>query len=100
MQTDEITYIGAFLSFRCGYNCSYCINKHGEFKPRKELTAEQWIGGLNRLQIDRKQMVPITLSGGEPSKHRSWLSIINGLKDEFYIDILTNLDYKEKEDKD
>ena len=89
----SLTYVGAFLSFRCRYNCSYCINKHGDFKLRKELTAKQWIKGLNRLKIDRNRMVPITLSGGEPSCHKGWLDIINGLKDDFYIDILTNLDF-------
>jgi len=38
-------------------------------------------------------MVPITLSGGEPSKHPGFIDIIKGLKADFYIDILTNLDF-------
>jgi len=90
---NNLTYIGAFLSLRCNFNCAYCINKHGELKPRKELTGEQWIEGLNRLQIDRKLMVPITLCGGEPSKHKGFLNILKWLKEDLYIDILTNLDF-------
>ena len=25
---DGFNYIGVFLTFRCNYRCSYCINKH------------------------------------------------------------------------
>lgn len=90
---EGITYIGAFLSLRCNYKCEYCINRHGHLKARKELKAEQWIEGLNQLDINKKLMLPITFSGGEPSKHEGWLQIIKDLGKQFYIDILTNLDF-------
>lgn len=90
---EDLTYIGAFITFRCGYSCPYCITRHGELKPREEMTTVQWIEGLNRLLIPKGLMVPITLQGGEPSKRPSFTEIINGLSGRFYIDILTNLDF-------
>ena len=93
LKLPEITYIGAFLSWQCNYNCAYCINRHGKLKLRKELKAQQWIEGLRRLDIDKKLMLPITFSGGEPSKHEGWLEIVKELGKEFYVDILTNLDF-------
>ena len=93
---ETLTYIAVFLSFRCGYNCSYCINRCGEFNTREEMSTEEWLNGLNRLEFDRNIKVPITIQGGEPSKHKGFVDIINGLKDNFYIDILTNLDYDVK----
>lgn len=89
----DCTYIGAFLTLRCNYACSYCINKHGTIKPRHEMSAAQWCEGLNRLKIDRGRMVPVTLCGGEPTVHREWSDIISGIKEEMYIDILTNLTF-------
>ena len=93
IELAEVTYIGAFLTFRCNYRCSYCINRHGEFRPRHEMPADQWIEGLNRLYVDRKRMVPITFSGGEPTVHREWTKILAGVKEELYIDMLTNLTF-------
>ena len=90
---DELTYIGAFLTFRCHFGCSYCINRHNLLKPRDELTPKEWIKGLNRLEMRRKLMVPITLQGGEPSAYTGFIELIKGLKDEVYIDMLTNLDF-------
>lgn len=89
----DCTYIGAFLTLRCNYACSYCINRHGDFKPRHEMSAEQWCDGLNRLKIDRGRMVPVTLCGGEPTCHREWQEIVSGIKEEMYLDILTNLTF-------
>jgi len=89
----ELTYIGAFLTFHCGYRCSYCLNRHGSLTHCKELSAADWIEGFNRLRIEREWMVPVTLQGGEPSLHTGFTEIINGLRDDFYIDLLTNLDF-------
>jgi len=89
----DLTYIGVFLTFRCGYNCSYCITRHGELRPRKEMTTVQWIEGLNRLSVPRESMVPVTLQGGEPSVRPGFIELVNGLSDRLYIDILTNLDF-------
>ena len=87
------TYIAAFLTLRCNYHCSYCINRHGLCKPRHEMTADEWIRGLNRLNIDRKKMVPVTVQGGEPTVHREWTQIVANIKEDLYIDMLTNLSF-------
>ena len=31
---SNFNYVAAFLTLRCYYVCSYCINKHGSFKSR------------------------------------------------------------------
>jgi len=38
-------------------------------------------------------MVPLTIQGGEPSFHPAWIDIIQRLRSDFYIDLLTNLDF-------
>lgn len=90
---EQITYIGAFLTFSCQLHCSYCINRHNGLKPRKPLTADQWIAGLNRLRMSKELNVPITLQGGEPSAHIEFLEILKGLDEGFHIDLLTNLEF-------
>ncbi|HEC66985.1 MAG TPA: radical SAM protein, partial [bacterium] len=94
---NDLTYVGVFLTFRCRYNCSYCINYQGKLTIRKELSPLQWVEGLNRLKTKRVSMVPITLQGGEPSLYPGYLTVIKRLKKEFYIDLLTNLDFDVEE---
>jgi len=60
---------------------------------KKELSVKEWVTGLNRLLINRGDMVPVTLQGGEPSQKEGWIDIISGLNPDFYIDLLTNLDF-------
>lgn len=83
-------YIGIFLTFACNLRCSYCINyfKQDVIK-RKNISGKDWVEGLNRI-ISRNDL-PVTLQGGEPSLHRDFIYIINNLKPELNIDILTNL---------
>ncbi len=90
---ETLTYIAVFLTFRCTYRCSYCINRINGLKPSRELGAQDWIRGLNRLAVDRSRKVPITLQGGEPGMHPGMPEIISGMRGDLYIDILTNLDY-------
>jgi len=58
------------------------------------MTAQEWCDGLNRLKVDRGQMLPVTLQGGEPTVHKEWQDIIAGIKEDLYLDILTNLTFK------
>jgi len=90
---QELTYVGVFLTLRCSFCCSYCINRFDGVRPREELTGDQWIAGLNRLAFSREKMVPITLQGGEPSSHKDFVNIIGGIDPDIYVDILTNLDF-------
>jgi hypothetical protein len=93
---EEFNYVGVFLTFRCNYRCSYCINKHsGSIRMSRHLSAEEWVLGLNRLGLKRD--LPISLQGGEPTLHQGFYDIINGVSREANIDLLTNLQFKVKE---
>ncbi|MDP2923153.1 MAG: radical SAM protein [Candidatus Omnitrophota bacterium] len=89
-------YIAAFLTFACNLRCSYCINyfEQGAIE-RKTIAGKDWVEGLNRI-ISRDDL-PVTLQGGEPSLHPDFLYIINNLKPELNIDILTNLQFDVEE---
>jgi len=85
-------YIALFLTLHCNYQCSYCLNYFGEFKLHdRHLSGEDWVRGLNRI-VTRADL-PVTLQGGEPSLHKDFIYIINHLKPELNIDILTNLQF-------
>lgn len=85
-------YIGVFLTFACNLKCSYCINNFEEkIAKRNCLTGADWVKGLNRI-VSREDL-PVTLQGGEPSLHPDFFYIINNLKPELNIDILTNLQF-------
>jgi hypothetical protein len=53
------------------------------------LSGDEWIGALNRIEGD----IPITLQGGEPSLHRDFYLIVNGIRPSVPIDLLTNLQF-------
>lgn len=83
-------YIGVFLTFACNLNCSYCINNfENGLNKRKTISGKDWVNFLNR--IESRPDLPITLQGGEPSVHPDFIYIVNNLKPELNIDILTNL---------
>lgn len=89
---DDFNYVGVFLTFRCNYRCSYCINKHsGSIRMSKHLSAAEWIRGLSRLRL--KSDLPITLQGGEPTLHPGFYDVVNGLPRRLNIDLLTNLQF-------
>lgn len=84
-------YIGVFLTLGCNLRCSYCINHFGELVPdRRMLTAAEWLSGLNRLVTSAD--LPVTLQGGEPTLHQEFDVIVNGIRDDLHIDLLTNLE--------
>jgi hypothetical protein len=89
----EYNYIGIFLTFACNFQCSYCINyfEHDVIK-RKNISGKDWVKGMNRI-ISREDL-PVTLQGGEPSLHPDFFYIVNNLKPELNIDILTNLQFE------
>ena len=87
-------YISAFLTMRCNLNCSFCLNAFDKNFDRKsfgEISGEQWVEALNKTES--RSDVPITLTGGEPSLHKDFIYIINNLKPELNIDLLTNLSW-------
>lgn len=89
---ETYNYTGVFLTFACNLDCSYCINYFGESKfETKIMSGKDWVRGLNR--IDSPVNTPVSLQGGEPALHPDFIHIINGVKPELNIDILTNLNF-------
>ena len=86
----EYNYVAAFLTMRCNLGCSYCINRHGELRRGNSLlTAEQWVEAINR--IETRPDLPVTLQGGEPTQHKDFYTIVNGIRKDIPLDLLTNL---------
>lgn len=83
----RLNYISAFLTFRCNLSCPYCINKQRDFAVPKEMTGDDWIKGLSR--IETREDLPLTLSGGEPTIHRDFYNIVSNLHGK-KLDLLTN----------
>src|SRR3990172_6436204 len=95
---EAYTYIAAFLTMRCNLKCTYCLNTLDKNFHRnrslEELSGEQWVAALNRIESPPE--IPVTLSGGEPSLHNDFIYIINHIKPELNVDILTNLQWGAK----
>lgn len=87
---ENYNYAEAYLTFRCNFKCPYCINKAGEFVPRKEMSGEEWVEALNKIDFGN---ISLTLGGGEPTLHKDFFQIVNNLKPEIKIDLLTNLNF-------
>jgi len=92
MKIDEtINYVEAYLTLRCNLNCSYCINDNKTVKrKRNEMSGDEWIAQLNKVDF---RDISLTLGGGEPTIHKDFYKILNGLKDDIKVDLLTNLQF-------
>lgn len=91
MLPDRYNYIGVFLTLACNFRCSYCINRfNGNPSFERMMSGEEWVRGLNRL-VSRSDL-PVTLQGGEPTLHPDFFTIVNGIRPELNIDLLTNLE--------
>jgi len=92
----EINYAEAYLTLRCNLACDYCINNPDDKTKRNrfELSADVWTKSLNKIDFGDVQ---ITLGGGEPSMHKDFFEIINRIKPETKIDLLTNLQFSTKD---
>jgi len=89
---QHYNYIGVFLTLNCNLGCPYCLNtQNGGRRERRHLSPSEWIKGLNRL-ISRPDL-PVSLQGGEPSIYEGFFDVIQGIKPELKIDILTNLSF-------
>ncbi len=88
--SETHNYIAVFLTLACNLRCSYCINNFGpERTSAGHLSGREWVRGLNRIVSS----LPISLQGGEPSLHKDFIYILNNIKPELNIDILTNLQF-------
>lgn len=86
----DTNYIAVFLTARCNLRCSYCINRergtNGRFEQVPTMTGRDWITALNRIPATND--LPITLQGGEPTKHPEFYYIVNHVNRP--MDLLTN----------
>ena len=86
-------YVAFFLTLSCNLKCPYCINAHGNNvnvrKVEKHLTGDEWIKAANRLIL--RDDLPLTLQGGEPTLHKDFYKIVNEVKPEIKMDLLTNM---------
>lgn len=90
---ESFNYIGIFLTYRCPYRCSYCINTFHSARAqrdmkRTECNADQWVTFFRQLDTHG---VPITLQGGEPGVHPEFTDIVERTLAFHQVDILTNL---------
>lgn len=96
--SESYKTISAFLTFRCNLGCSYCVNKASNEKIYRkgfnELSGEEWVTGLNRLET--KVETPLVFTGGEPLLHKDFIYILNNVKEELKINLLTNLNWREE----
>ncbi len=88
---ERYNYIACFLTLDCNLRCDYCINyfRGGNKSKKTIIPKEKWIEGLNRLVLHNG--LPITLQGGEPSLYPDFIWLINNVRKDTPIDILTNL---------
>lgn len=88
-------YAAFFLTFACNLRCAYCINRHGHGRSAGEgyghLSGEEWVRAANRLVL--RDDLPLTLQGGEPTLHRDFYQLVNEVKREIKMDLLTNLSF-------
>ena len=88
----EISYIAVFLTFACNLQCSYCVNNYeGRIFKKGIMDGEKWVKALNRLKLPHN--LPVSLQGGEPTLYRDFYYIIENLRPDIEIDILTNLQF-------
>jgi hypothetical protein len=94
---ERYNYIAAFLTLACNLRCSFCINRFGgtSVSPVRPMAGGEWVSGINRL-VTRPDL-PVTLQGGEPSLHPDFIEIINGIRPDIPIDLLTNLTFDVEE---
>ncbi len=87
---SSFNYVGVFLTFACNLHCSYCLNDFAGKTPAvAALDGTHWLAILNRLQT--RPDLPVTLQGGEPTAHPDFYNILDGLRADLPLDLLTNL---------
>ena len=89
---QSYNYCGVFLTFACQLKCHYCINHEKGKQPKySTLTGATWVEALNRIHT--RPDLPITLQGGEPTFHPDFFYIVNHVRKDINIDLLTNCQF-------
>lgn len=91
----EINYVELYYTFNCNLNCSYCINSYSKLqRGRKILDNRTLTTWLNNIDFGD---VSLTIGGGEPTVRRDFYELLDLLESHIKIDLLTNLQFDEKE---
>jgi len=85
-------YYGVFLTFRCAFNCSFCVNRfHAEtLASYPEVAGREWIKFFRLLDPGA---TPLVLQGGEPGRHRDFIEIVQELSSRYRVAIITSLGF-------
>jgi len=92
---EDYNYLAFFISLNCNLKCSYCINLNDKNSSRSKMSGgmmdgSDWVKAINRLEIGRDDL-PVTFQGGEPTLHKDFFEIVNGVRDDIKLDLLTNM---------
>jgi hypothetical protein len=87
-------YVAFFLSLTCNLSCPWCINLHADAErseqgSRRRMGADDWITAANRLKL--RSDLPLTLQGGEPTLYKGFYRLVNEVRPEIKMDLMTNL---------
>lgn len=85
-------YIAAFLTLDCSLRCPYCINDFsGPAGINRNMSGEEWVRAINRIRS--RDDLPLTFQGGEPTLHKDFYFIVNNIRRDLNLDLLTNLQF-------
>ncbi len=93
---EDYNYLAMFISLNCNLKCPYCINLNDKNASRSKMSGNMmsggadWVKAINRLEIGRDDL-PVTFQGGEPTIHKDFYEIVNGIRDDIKLDLLTNM---------
>jgi len=87
-------YIAAFLTFSCNSKCPYCITRLDGLCHKENAKGVDWVHLINSMEVPED--VPITLQGGEPTLHPDFYEIVNNIKKEISLNLMTNLQFNIK----
>lgn len=91
---EHHNYIAYFLTLSCNLACPYCINLHNGVTRksqarRHQMEPDEWIKAANRLVL--RSDLPLTLQGGEPTIYKGFYRMVNEVREDIQMDLMTNL---------
>lgn len=75
------------LTYKCNFNCNYCITPNFLSSITEEHSYKEWIQSLSWYKGH------ISITGGEPSMYKDLIPFLNGLQNDGIIGIATNLSF-------
>jgi len=83
---DGIEYVELYYTLRCNFRCPYCINGNIS-RARYEADYIDIVDGINDIDF---RGLPLTIGGGEPTIKNTFYDMVNSLRPDIKIDLLTN----------